>query len=430
MIYNFKAENTPANLDFNIALQKDKRVYCFIGENGAGKTQLLETMARSIIYSHSLFHPGTDDYKTFYMRDGVVDILKGKKIRLPLNIRINDITIKDKNTDNWGETTIDQVVANSQNYSFDNPIVFIGAKNRGYAKNLDKDNVKIIGSKLDRFLNSFIRTYNQMNSLEIDESSVVDWFVSRLIINPNFVYGQSKTIDEVVAICKLLQELEPVKMENLLAQNTNGGYSIDMGFNEGKLFFSGIPFEKLSTGYISIIKIFQDIVDGYSSWRLDDNEEISQIPGLVFIDEIEAHLHPKWEQNIIPILKRHFPKTFFFIATHSPLIISTTEGGEAYELIREGQYIESRELGNPKAWYLADIYSEAFHVGYNEDFEKDQENIIKMASEYSNLVKDYTRNRSDEKKKEIECLYDRLNSIMPDSDPRKQALNNLKKLIV
>ena len=47
MINQFVAENTQANLNFNIELQKDKRVYCFIGENGVGKTQLLESMAKS-----------------------------------------------------------------------------------------------------------------------------------------------------------------------------------------------------------------------------------------------------------------------------------------------------------------------------------------------------------------------------------------------
>ncbi|MEN8219603.1 MAG: hypothetical protein ABFS56_25280 [Pseudomonadota bacterium] len=55
MIYHFVAEQTDAGLDFDINLDKDKRVYCFIGDNAVGKTNLLENMARSLLYCHSLF---------------------------------------------------------------------------------------------------------------------------------------------------------------------------------------------------------------------------------------------------------------------------------------------------------------------------------------------------------------------------------------
>ncbi len=47
MIYNFKAERTEANLNFDINLDKNKQVYCFIGDNGVGKTNLLESLANT-----------------------------------------------------------------------------------------------------------------------------------------------------------------------------------------------------------------------------------------------------------------------------------------------------------------------------------------------------------------------------------------------
>ena len=430
MIYNFIAENTPSNLNFNINLQKDKKVYCFIGENGAGKTQLLETMARSFLYCHSLIKRGGKYCKGLYAKDGIFDILKNLKLYLPLEMKINDKEVKNKDKDNWSFAWIHDILDKDRGIEFNNPIVFIGAKNRGYAKNVDKNNVKILGNKFDRFLTSFTKMYNYANSIETDEVSVVDWFVSRLIINPNFVYGQKQYSDDVVIVCKLLQKLEPEKLKKLIVDNSSGGYSINMGFSDGKLLFSGIPFEKLSTGYISIIKIFQDIIEGFSSWRLDENESIAEMEGVVFIDEVEAHLHPKWEQAIVPLLKTYFPKTTFYIATHSPLVISTTDEGEAYELIREGQNIEANELGNPKAWYMADVYSQAFHVEYNKDFEKGQENIIKLTAEYSKLIKEFTKTKNEETKKRIEEIYQSLNSIMAETDPRRKTIENLKMLIV
>lgn len=269
-----------------------------------------------------------------------------------------------------------------------------------------------------------------MNSLKVDEVTAADWFMSRLVINRNFVYGQEKTDDDVVLVCKLLQDLEPIKLKNIAVYNQkNNDYDFNIGFHEGKLLFNGIPFDKLSTGYISIIKIFQDIIDAYSSCRLNDNDKIEDTEGIVFIDEIEAHLHPKWEQSIIPFLKKHFPKTTFYIATHSPLVISSTDEGEAYELVQEGESIVAKELGNPKSWYMADIYSQAFHVKYNEDFEKEQGKIIELSADFSKTVKEFIRTKATDKKEKAEELYRDLDKALADSDPRRLTIDNLKKLV-
>ncbi|TGO02944.1 hypothetical protein PN36_15570 [Candidatus Thiomargarita nelsonii] len=72
---------------------------------------------------------------------------------------------------------------------------------------------------------------------------------------------------------------------------------------------------------------------------------------MVFIDEIESHIHPKWQSRIISLLKESFPKTTFYIATHSPVIISMAEEGEAYELVKDGKKVTAHQLGNPKEWY-------------------------------------------------------------------------------
>ncbi|MFN4877986.1 MAG: AAA family ATPase, partial [Aphanizomenon sp.] len=44
--------------------------------------------------------------------------------------------------------------------------------------------------------------------------------------------------------------------------------------------------------------------------------------GVVLIDEIELHLHPKWQREIIPALTRTFPHCQFIVTTHSPQVIS------------------------------------------------------------------------------------------------------------
>ncbi|MBS2867103.1 AAA family ATPase [Klebsiella pneumoniae] len=63
--------------------------------------------------------------------------------------------------------------------------------------------------------------------------------------------------------------------------------------------------------------------------------------GIVLIDEIELHLHPKWQQEVIIVLRTVFPNIQFVITTHSPIVLSTTE----IRCIREfKQNSESGEL--------------------------------------------------------------------------------------
>lgn len=54
--------------------------------------------------------------------------------------------------------------------------------------------------------------------------------------------------------------------------------------------------------------------------------------GVVLIDEIELHLHPKWQREIIPALTRTFPKCQFIVTTHSPQVIGEVKPQGIYIL--------------------------------------------------------------------------------------------------
>ena len=436
MIYQFKAEGTQSGLNFDISLEKEKRVYCFIGENGVGKTQLLENMARSFLYGHSLLSYKKKLYNHFFLKDGINQNLKDLQLYLPLGIHLNNTEIKNPTKQAWRVSKFETITIPNLNVEgiskrdseYENPIVFIGARARGYAENIASNEFKLIGTKFERFVHSFLRTFSAMNSESAKSTSAADWFVSRLMLNPNFVMGFNQSEEEIDLVCRLLESLEPEKLAGLI-KNEGTRTSIGLGIFDGKLMFYGIPFDKLSTGYISIIKIFQDIIDAYSSWRIDETVKIEDTEGVVFIDEIESHLHPKWEQKILPFLKKHFPKTTFYVATHSPLVVSSTDDGEAYELVKEKNAVTAKCLGNPKGWYMADIYSQAFHLEENKEFEDAQEKILELTADYSKTVKDFMKSRTEEARRKAEEVYADLNKILAPTDPRRTAIENLKKLI-
>jgi predicted ATP-binding protein involved in virulence len=61
--------------------------------------------------------------------------------------------------------------------------------------------------------------------------------------------------------------------------------------------------------------------------------------GVVLIDEIELHLHPQWQREIIPALTKTFPNCQFIVTTHSPQVISHVKPEGIYILHRTDQGI-------------------------------------------------------------------------------------------
>lgn len=64
--------------------------------------------------------------------------------------------------------------------------------------------------------------------------------------------------------------------------------------------------------------------------------------GIVLIDEIDLHLHPKWQRTVVASLERTFPNCQFIISTHSPQIIGELPA-DGVILLKDG-----RSLGNPE----------------------------------------------------------------------------------
>ncbi len=81
------------------------------------------------------------------------------------------------------------------------------------------------------------------------------------------------------------------------------------------------PVGSLSDGYKSTIQWVLD----FFSWQIfAENVNGSIEPtGILLIDELEQHLHPRWQRHIVGILKEQLPKVQFITTTHSPLITSS-----------------------------------------------------------------------------------------------------------
>lgn len=92
----------------------------------------------------------------------------------------------------------------------------------------------------------------------------------------------------------------------------------------------------LSSGQIALFKMFATLVKYADSYDVQRSCNLSNISGVVVIDEIELHLHPSMQADILPMLIKLFPKIQFIITTHSPLFLLGLDkvlGKDSYDII-------------------------------------------------------------------------------------------------
>ena len=90
------------------------------------------------------------------------------------------------------------------------------------------------------------------------------------------------------------------------------------------------PLDQLSEGYKSILAMATDIARAL----LTHYDNLENAYGVVLIDEIETHLHPRWKMQIVRRLRLAFPSVQFIITTHDPLCLRGMYGGEVFVLQR------------------------------------------------------------------------------------------------
>lgn len=94
------------------------------------------------------------------------------------------------------------------------------------------------------------------------------------------------------------------------------------------------PLREMSDGFRTVAALVVDLLkqihDSFGDEPFGADEgppSIFQVPGVVIIDEIDAHLHVSWQRRIGPWLTTHFPRIQFIVTTHSPYICQAADPG-------------------------------------------------------------------------------------------------------
>ena len=80
-------------------------------------------------------------------------------------------------------------------------------------------------------------------------------------------------------------------------------------------------FNTLSDGYKSLTSVILDFLSWNLIYKEDEDFDLTNLSGILIIDELEQHLHPKWQRKIVKILSEQFPKVQFICSTHTPICV-------------------------------------------------------------------------------------------------------------
>jgi hypothetical protein len=94
--------------------------------------------------------------------------------------------------------------------------------------------------------------------------------------------------------------------------------------------------DQLSLGYRTMIAWIVDLARRLFE-RYPDMENPLEGPAVCLVDEIDLHLHPKWQRKIIGFLSERFPNTQFIVTAHSPLIVQAAQDANIAVLKRSDE---------------------------------------------------------------------------------------------
>lgn len=126
---------------------------------------------------------------------------------------------------------------------------------------------------------------------------------------------KKKRYDSIVDILNAV--LAPGRCVFTGKQNESGDYLFAIGNTP-------IPFQSLSDGYRAIIGWVADLLY-HMNHGANPNQNIKEMRGIVLVDEIDLHLHPRWQMRIVKSIADALPHMQFIFTSHSPLVAGSLE---------------------------------------------------------------------------------------------------------
>jgi predicted ATP-binding protein involved in virulence len=404
-----------------------------IGDNMAGKTSVLDALGAFLKWPVSFLKVGSiadGTEKVLSKNTSAEDVENHNKKYFYKDITDDDI--RQINIGEYREKVIQEVVINVNNTEYiryylregkshynsrsEDPTFFILLKsyfneqkienfpvyvyypvnNRGGGIKPEKIELTAtteISSRFDAYQYCF-NPYNIENIEKVDE-----WYKTKQITKEK--NGNAK---KIAVIENALRNCIPM-CENVFFDIEEGQFMMEM--QDGK----AVAFRHLSTGMQGILMMVRDLAYRcvYLNGHLGENATL-ETEGLVLIDELDAHLHPSWQQTIVGGLKKTFPKIQFFVTAHSPHIIASAGAGEVIDM---NNAVEASEIyaeqQSFQGWQLQYILEELMSVNF--------ENSPNYETQILPLRKELQIAYEDRNVLVYINILEKLKPLLPENDP-------------
>lgn len=160
--------------------------------------------------------------------------------------------------------------------------------------------------------------------------------------------------------------------------------------------YGWVESKDLSLGYRTSLAWIIDFASRMFD-RYPESENPLAEPAVVLIDEIDLHLHPKWQRELIDYLTNLFPNTQFIVTTHSPLIVQAAAARDANIVVcrREGDHVVIDQSVEAVRGWRADqiLTSDLFDLPSTRDTE-----LEKLEKQRREILSKAKLTKADEKK--------------------------------
>lgn len=213
-----------------------------------------------------------------------------------------------------------------------------------------------------------------------------------------------------------------IVVREAIIRNLEGATNIRFDANFGEVIVemenqSRQPFNNLSDGQRCMLAMVGDIAQKAATLNPHLGARAPQeTPGVVLIDELDLHLHPRWQRHVIEDLRTTFPQIQFIATTHSPFLIQSLRPGELINL-------DPEELGEYADKSIEDIAENVMGVELPQKSERYQR-MMDAAETYFRMLRE-----PQPQAEAIEMAEQRLNELAApfSDDPAFQALLKLER---
>lgn len=294
----------------------------FVGENGTGKSTVIAGLAASLASITSLSPDGhfapwpSDLHVRATTVNGVLDLVPqspcalsvtgrfeaGSRAELRREISLDGQVVK---VEHAGELDLRNAIKLALQKGVDVPLVAAYLSQRGTRPNPGPVEARRDpGSRRDGWAQAF--------EPNLQQRGFVEWMYQQTLIELQEEVRDPRLRAVSASVAALFDEAKELR------------FSIKRGELEVVFDDRRLPFSMLSDGQRLVVLLAADIAWRASVLNPQLGENAAALTeGVVLIDEIELHLHPKWQRRVLGDLRRAFPKLQFIVTTHSPQVLAS-----------------------------------------------------------------------------------------------------------